>query len=249
MLKEKWNPLGDIKNEKGLSYFPGNINVLVFELNSYLETLNRTRGLMPEFVNPKYADSGKNTFKSPTRLECLMQDYPQLIVGQKIGFTMFDRLFCYSPCKNNISDALAKFKQGATADSGFTIELDTFESNYVLLEKLGLIEVVNRDKFPVVKIKDAEIPFKYPKIIIKPSFAIVLKDLKEKIVHIKIDVSGALILEGYNSSGVNVELLKGLGKVKNEGFEISANRVEFVPLNEDEGLNYEKMRGYKLETS
>lgn len=28
---------------------------------------------MPEFVNPKYADASKNSFKSPTRLECMMQ--------------------------------------------------------------------------------------------------------------------------------------------------------------------------------
>ena len=30
-------------------------------------------GLVPEFVNPKYADAAKNKFKKPTRLECMMQ--------------------------------------------------------------------------------------------------------------------------------------------------------------------------------
>jgi UDP-sugar pyrophosphorylase len=28
---------------------------------------------VPEFVNPKYADAAKTKFKSPTRLECMMQ--------------------------------------------------------------------------------------------------------------------------------------------------------------------------------
>ena len=28
---------------------------------------------MPEFVNPKYTDGTKTAFKSPTRLECMMQ--------------------------------------------------------------------------------------------------------------------------------------------------------------------------------
>jgi len=28
---------------------------------------------MPEFVNPKYTDGTRTKFKSPTRLECMMQ--------------------------------------------------------------------------------------------------------------------------------------------------------------------------------
>ena len=28
---------------------------------------------MPEFVNPKYADAERTTFKKATRLECMMQ--------------------------------------------------------------------------------------------------------------------------------------------------------------------------------
>ena len=34
---------------------------------------------MPEFVNPKYADASKTTFKSATRLECMMQDLPAMM--------------------------------------------------------------------------------------------------------------------------------------------------------------------------
>ena len=37
------------------------------------------QGIIPEFVNPKYADESKTTFKSPTRLECMMQDYAKLL--------------------------------------------------------------------------------------------------------------------------------------------------------------------------
>lgn len=35
------------------------------------------QGLVPEFVNPKYADAAKSKFKKPTRLECMMQDHPK----------------------------------------------------------------------------------------------------------------------------------------------------------------------------
>ena len=39
LLKEKWNKAGDIKNEIGYSYFPGNTNTLVFKLPEYYENL------------------------------------------------------------------------------------------------------------------------------------------------------------------------------------------------------------------
>ena len=79
MLKDKWNPEGDVKNEQGYSHFPGNTNTLVFRIPEYLQNLTKTEGIIPEFVNPKYANTEKTVFKSPTRLECMMQDYPKLL--------------------------------------------------------------------------------------------------------------------------------------------------------------------------
>lgn len=111
MLKAKYNPKGDVPNEKGYSYFPGNINVLAFKLAPYLENLDKTKGLIPEFVNPKYADESKTVFKSATRLECMMQDYPKLVDSTaKIGFTQFDRHMSFSAVKNNVVDGAAKYK-------------------------------------------------------------------------------------------------------------------------------------------
>ena len=81
LLKEKWNPLGDIKNELGQSYFPGNTNTLVFKIPEYYDNLVKTGGVIPEFVNPKYANAEKTVFKSATRLECMMQDYPKLLTS------------------------------------------------------------------------------------------------------------------------------------------------------------------------
>ncbi len=39
----------------GFSPFPGNINQLVLKLSSYAEQLERTKGVIGEFVNPKCA--------------------------------------------------------------------------------------------------------------------------------------------------------------------------------------------------
>jgi UDP-sugar pyrophosphorylase len=82
----------------GFSVWPGNINELLFKLESYDAALEASKGAplltlahalshagpshtaplptagnVPEFVNPKYADAAKTKFKSPTRLECMMQ--------------------------------------------------------------------------------------------------------------------------------------------------------------------------------
>ena len=246
LLKEKWNPLGDIKNENGKSFFPGNLNILIFNLPHYLETLNRTKGLMPEFVNPKYADQEKTKFKSPTRLECLMQDYPLLIPGEKIGFVMYERLFSFSPCKNNLEDATNKHKLCLPSESGFSIETDSFQSNCEVLEKLGLIDIVDKDKFTSVDVCGINIPFKHPKLIIKPSFAITLKDLKNRIKgKLRLGVNSTVVLEGTEGIVENLEVLDG-SLFYNNGKVTKSGRYEYVPLKESEGENYEKMRGFKL---
>ena len=51
----------------------GNINQLVLRLEPYVAQLQKTDGLIGEFVNPKYKDSSRTAFKSATRLECMMQ--------------------------------------------------------------------------------------------------------------------------------------------------------------------------------
>lgn len=79
LLREKWNPAGDVPSESGYSMFPGNTNTLLFRIPEYLQNLERTGGVIPEFVNPKYADEARTKFKAPTRLECMMQDYPKLL--------------------------------------------------------------------------------------------------------------------------------------------------------------------------
>ena len=72
LLKAKWEKGGDVSNDDGYSYFPGNTNTLIFKLKEYVENLNQTRGVIPEFVNPKYSDEERVKFKAPTRLECMM---------------------------------------------------------------------------------------------------------------------------------------------------------------------------------
>ena len=66
MLRATVSPAGDVNDKStGLSIYPGNINHLVFRLEPYKATLDATHGAISEFVNPKYSDSTKTSFKSP----------------------------------------------------------------------------------------------------------------------------------------------------------------------------------------
>jgi UDP-sugar pyrophosphorylase len=77
----------------GWSPFPGNINQLVLKLSSYVPQLAATGGNIIEFVNPKYKDASKTAFKSSTRLECMMQDYPKALPADaKVGFTVVNQV-------------------------------------------------------------------------------------------------------------------------------------------------------------
>ena len=73
LLRATGHPDGDVNDATGFSPFPGNINQLLFRLDAYVKVLERTKGVMPEFVNPKYKDAGKTVLKKPTRVECMMQ--------------------------------------------------------------------------------------------------------------------------------------------------------------------------------
>jgi UDP-sugar pyrophosphorylase len=110
LLRASGFPDGDVNCETGFSPFPGNINQLILELGPYKDELQKTGGAIKEFVNPKYKDSTKTAFKSSTRLECMMQDYPKTLPPTaRVGFTVMDIWLAYAPVKNNPEDA-AKVK-------------------------------------------------------------------------------------------------------------------------------------------
>lgn len=138
LLRATTNPDGDVPDESGYSPFPGNTNVLVMALGPYVDTLARTRGGIPEFVNPKYANEAKDAFKKPTRLECMMQDYPKLLSPEaRVGFTQFERDVCFSAVKNNLTDAAAKASKGLPPESASSGEADVYGLHRKLLTLAG----------------------------------------------------------------------------------------------------------------
>ena len=64
LLRATVSPAGDLPNEEGYSFFPGNINVLIIALRAYVKVLEQSQGIIAEFVNPKYRMLSVATLKS-----------------------------------------------------------------------------------------------------------------------------------------------------------------------------------------
>ncbi|KAJ9673517.1 hypothetical protein PVL29_023218 [Vitis rotundifolia] len=136
LLRATGHPDGDVNCETGYSPFPGNINQLILKLGPYIEELTKTGGAIKEFVNPKYKDSSKTSFKSSTRLECMMQDYPKTLPpSARVGFTVMDTWLAYAPVKNNPEDA-AKVPKGNPYHSATSGEMAIYRANSLILRKV-----------------------------------------------------------------------------------------------------------------
>jgi UDP-sugar pyrophosphorylase len=257
LLRATGSSEGDVNDPAtGLSPFPGNINQLVFALGPYLDNLSRTKGLMSEFVNPKYKDAAKTVFKKPTRLECMMQDYPKALSSEaKVGFTTAPAWLCYSPCKNNVVDAAKMAATGVPGGSGASAEADQYFCLAELMRILGCdVEQAANCDFQGVIISPG------PRIVFDPSFAIFPGDIREALLSpedIKISskstlrVSGHCMLKQLDLRGsLSLEAQNGSILVS-EGTPIENAGQELGPISADLDITSRRgevlaMRGYSI---
>jgi len=257
LLRATVSPDGDLPNEQGHSMFPGNINILVVRMESYVKILERTQGIVAEFVNPKYADETKTSFKKPTRLETLMQDLPKLFgPDEKAGVSIFDRRWCFSPNKNNIIDAATKQAAGTPPESATSAESDFYLAGRMRLKAAG----VPVTEAPAELMCGVEL-VRGPRVLLRPSFALTLNDVREKISGGSVSDEATLILDG---EGIRLENVTLAGRsalvihacpganvcvkdrtIENEGFEIvKLTEEDFSDPNTPE---YLRIRGYRIE--
>ena len=208
---------------------------------------------MPEFVNPKYADASKTTFKKPTRLECMMQDFPTVLEGEevkRVGFTSVSSELCFSPVKNATTDGVALQEKGVHPATAATGEADQYKAYRLLMRSIGcnVEEGVDR-QYAGINVTLG------PAIVLKPSFACCPGEYKVRFPtpeKVKISGRSTLIVRGQ---GVVIESLDLDGAlvidcaygetvtikdrvVKNEGWKFVADESST-----DEII---KMRGYQL---
>lgn len=199
LLRATISPQGDVNDPKtGLSPFPGNTNQLVFQMSPYVATLQKTCGIIAEFVNPKYSDDTKTKFKKPTRLECMMQDYPKVLSSEaKVGFTLAPAWLCYSPCKNNGQDAMQSARMGIPPSCAFSSETDQYYAQAELLRRLGVIAPpADKISFPPY---DDIYCVPGPRIVINPSCAVFASTLKLRFPfpqRVQITARSSLVIVG-----------------------------------------------------
>ncbi|VFR00245.1 unnamed protein product [Cuscuta campestris] len=167
---------GDVNCETGYSPFPGNINQLIIELGPYIEELTKTGGAIKEFVNPKYKDATKTAFKSSTRLECMMQDYPKTLPpSARVGFTVMDVWLAYAPVKNNPEDA-AKVPEGNPYHSATSGEMAIYRAHSLILRKVGV-----KVDDPIHQVFNGQQVEVWPRVVWKPKWALTFSDVKAKV--------------------------------------------------------------------
>lgn len=179
------------------SPLPGNINILIIKLSKYAMTLKKTDGIVPEFVNPKLTAEG--AMKTPTRLECMMQDLPLIMdLASKVGYTEMERFLSFSAVKNNLKDALLKFQQTGYPESASSCESDLFSSNRKLLAMSGV--QIHTTGAMVRKVRYHNIPFEDgAKIVLNPRFGTTVAEIRSRFPSpesIHISDRSCLVLEG-----------------------------------------------------
>uniref|UniRef100_A0A7S4B5V2 Uncharacterized protein n=2 Tax=Chrysotila carterae TaxID=13221 RepID=A0A7S4B5V2_CHRCT len=149
---------------------------------------------MPEFVNPKYVDASRSSFKSPTRLECMMQDLPWLLPADaNVSFTSFDADLFYSPVKNSLADARKKAASGLSAACAATGESSLFRFNAALMRAAGA-QVESGGERSV-----SGIPVMMePQLVLSPAFRSTVSSAMHKLggAQIKITARSSLVLDG-----------------------------------------------------
>jgi UDP-sugar pyrophosphorylase len=252
---------GDVNDPAtGYSPFPGNINQLLFSLPEYVHILERTKGIMPEFVNPKYSDPvTKSVFKKPTRLECMMQDFPVVLEDEecpRVGFTSIDARYCFSPVKNAVSDGANLQLAGTQPGTAASGEADQYQAYRIMLSTLGChVESADEEMYHGIRVVPG------PAVVLKPSFACCLDELRHKFPYpdqVSISKRSTLIIQGPGSVVVERLHLDGALVVEcGAGRQIVVNREEpmvnkgWVRVRAEEGgdgpSEIIKMRGYRLE--
>lgn len=210
---------------------------------------------MPEFVNPKYKDETKTLFKKPTRLECMMQDFPTVLEGDessRVGFTSIAADVCFSPVKNATADGVNLQAKGTQPGTAATGEADQIAAYRNMMRATGCqIEEAPEATYAGISVTPG------PAVVLKPSFVCCPGEYAAKFPHpeqVKISASSTLVIRG---SGVVVERLDLDGAMIidcDEGKTLTIDRAEPVKNKgwvrvPDESSENEiiKMRGYRIE--
>ena len=256
LLKASGFPDGDVNEPDGFSRFPGNINQIVISLSSWLETVEASGGAIDEFINPKYTDASRTEFKSPTRLECMMQDYVKTVPSdQKVAWTRFPLWLGYFPCKNDILSAAKLSADGVPPHSASSSEMAVYQMHCQSLRTLGAkVAQPSPRTFRGVQVDVGA------SVVLAPSFAPCFTLLREKLPTpdaISISASSHLVVKGESVVIERLELSGALvidvadgGSLLIRSLKVSNKGWAFVELTDAQAESADEataIRGYRLD--
>ena len=212
---------------------------------------------MTEFVNPKYADGTRTAFKSPTRLECMMQDLPWLMPPEApVSFTVFEPSDTYAPVKNALADAAKRAAAGQSPGGASSGEFLLYNFNAKLLRLAGaeVAAAVPRELGGV----PCEVG---PQLVLGPAFRPTVGEGLARLRGgaIKVSARSSLLLEGEIRVVGSLELDGALRVVALPGARVTIKRLkvsnkgcELVELSaaqlaDDATPETLKIRGYTYE--
>ena len=146
----------------------------------------------------------KTVFSSPTRLECMMQDYPKLLNSSgQVGFTSFETWYCFSPTKNSKEASAAAFAKGLPTYCAAEAEYNFYNWTNRMLSLAG-VQVQyeqTQQNFAGVKLAFG------PKIVMDPMFAITFKEIQCKFAGVnKISRKSTMILSDEECFFENLDI-------------------------------------------
>mmetsp|Transcript_10166 Transcript_10166/g.8712 ORF Transcript_10166/g.8712 Transcript_10166/m.8712 type:complete len:159 (-) Transcript_10166:179-655(-) len=124
----------------------------------------------------------------------MMQDYPKLLKScDRVGVTQIDKIFSFSACKNDIKSAAEKFSKNLPPECAASCEHDFYRQCGLVLKAAG-VDVQTSEKFNTYAGINHQV---IPKIILRPSFGVTLKEIKSKIKgKVIISPQSTVVLEG-----------------------------------------------------
>ena len=247
---------GDANEADGFSAFPGNINQLIMDLDCWRETVETsTGGAIAEFINPKYTDGTRTQFKSPTRLECMMQDFVKTVPsGQRVAWTRYPQWLGYFPCKNDIVSAAKLCADGVPPHSASSAEMAVYHLHAQMLRTLGATVAAPAQR--TFRGVDVEVG---PAVVLAPSFAPCFTLLAAELPTpraISIAAGSTLLVRGdavrieqLTLSGALVIEVEEGGSLTIKSLTVSNAGWEFTELSDAEAAAADEtiaIRGYQL---
>ena len=233
------------------SKYPGNINVLIFDAVKYLKVLEAKKGAISEFVNPKY-NPDKKSFKKPTRLECMMQDWPKLLdANAKVGFSEFQRWTSFSAVKNALTDGVQKQKDGNAPEAAASGEHELYLWSQRVLTEAGVhVAQTTKKTYRGLEVQAGA------KIVLLPAFGVTQKEIRDRFKggkEVKVGADATLVLDGdvevkkaEVDGALVVKAAKGAHVVV-DGLTVKDGKWTLEEVADDKGVDQKyAVRGYTL---